>query len=459
MIHALDDTIAAISTAAGGAARGMIRLSGPSVVECLAKDFRPAAPVALAKVRAPRVIEGAFRLLDGRELPCEFYLWPGARSYTRQPVAELHTLGSPPLLDALLRAVCRAGARLAEPGEFTLRAFLAGQLDLTQAEAVLGVIDAQGEGQLQTALAQLAGGVSTPMTRLRERLLDLLAHLEAGLDFVEEDIEFISADELESQLAAAEDAVRHIVARMESRGETSAGPRVVLVGWPNAGKSSLFNALAGDARAIVSDHPGTTRDYLLARIQIDGLDCELVDTAGVEPPATNHQPPTTNSIAGTAQEMTREQHGRAQLRLLCLDSTRPLNAWEREQLARDEAQLLVLTKADQPRATDLDRAALPTSSLSGAGLDALRAAIARAAGESLSDEAGVVSGTAARCAESLRLAAAALQTARALTAAGAGEELAAAELRSALDHLGQVLGAVYTDDVLDRVFSRFCIGK
>jgi tRNA modification GTPase len=219
MIHALDDTIAAISTAAGGAARGMIRLSGPSVVECLAKDFRPAAPVALAEVRAPRVIEGAFRLLDGRELPCEFYLWPGARSYTRQPVAELHTLGSPPLLDALLRAVCRAGARLAEPGEFTLRAFLAGQLDLTQAEAVLGVIDAQGEGQLQTALAQLAGGVSTPMTRLRERLLDLLAHLEAGLDFVEEDIEFISAEELEGQLAAAEDAVRHIVARMESRGE------------------------------------------------------------------------------------------------------------------------------------------------------------------------------------------------------------------------------------------------
>ncbi len=451
MTVSLDDTIAAVSSAPGGAARGIVRLSGPQVTSCLGTNFHPLAETDLITLGAPQVVEGIFRLPGGAELPAELYLWPGQRSYTRQPVAELHTFGSPPLLDAVLRAVCAAGARLAEPGEFTLRAFLAGQLDLTQAEAVLGVIDARSDAQLQTALAQLAGGLSSPLAALREQLLDLLAHLEAGLDFVEEDIEFIATHQLQSQLADAEQLVRRLTRQMESRGESATRLRVVLVGAPNAGKSSLFNVLAGDASALVSDSPGTTRDYLTARVELAGLDCELIDTAGAEPAKVEH------SLAAAAQAMTRQQHQQAQVRLLCLDASRPLTAWEQDQLAAPESQLVVLTKTDLPRRTDLLQRAVETSSRTGHGLDELRAAIAAFA--AAQEETGVVAGTAARCGESLRLAADTLATACALAEADSGEELVAAEIRFALEQLGKVVGAVYTDDVLDRIFSRFCIGK
>ncbi|MEX1225021.1 MAG: tRNA uridine-5-carboxymethylaminomethyl(34) synthesis GTPase MnmE, partial [Pirellulales bacterium] len=201
---ASDDTIAAIGSAAGGAARGMVRVAGPRAIDVVAGVFTPIdASAALAEVRAASVVPGSIRLASEPPLTldCDLFVWPNERSYTREPLVELHLLGSPPLLHAVLDEVCRQGARLAGPGEFTLRAFLAGRIDLTQAEAVLGVIDARGDADLKTALRQLAGGLSGPLDQLRDRLLDLLAHLEAGLDFAEEDIEFITAEELAGQLA------------------------------------------------------------------------------------------------------------------------------------------------------------------------------------------------------------------------------------------------------------------
>ena len=188
-----------------------------------------------------------FLLLSGfaSPLPCELYLWPGKRSYTGQPVAEVHTLGSPPLLEAVVRAVCRGGARPAEPGEFTLRAFLAGRIDLTQAEAVLGVIDATGNAELDAALKQLAGGLAGPLRLLRSDLLDLLAHVEAGLDFADEDLPFIKAEELLKRLDEAAAEVDRLARQLAFRGEAVVRVRVAPCGRPNAGKSSLFNALTG----------------------------------------------------------------------------------------------------------------------------------------------------------------------------------------------------------------------
>ncbi len=201
MLYPLDDTIVAIASAPGGAARGILRTTGPAVPGCLLGIFQPEEPVDWPALGAATVVPGSLTLdANQARLPGELYVWPTSRSFTGQPVAEFHTLGSPPLLEAALRAVCSCGARLAEPGEFTLRAFLCGRLDLTQAEAVLGVIDAAGPGEFQAALSQLAGGLAVPLRRLRDLLLDLLAHLEAGFDFADEDLAFIAAGELRGKL-------------------------------------------------------------------------------------------------------------------------------------------------------------------------------------------------------------------------------------------------------------------
>ena len=457
LVQGADDTIAAIASAPGGAARGIVRASGPKAIDCLAPMFLADSPADdLRQVRSPRVVSGRLRLTNfAATLPCEAYVWPGSRSYTRQPTVEIHTLGSPPLLAAVLNELCLNGARLAKPGEFTLRAFLAGRLDLTQAEAVLGVIDAADRRELDAALLQLAGGLGASLTALRDRLLDLLAHLEAGLDFVEEDIEFISAGQLAAEIGEAQTIVAGLAERMAARGEAIDCPRVALVGWPNVGKSSLFNALAGADRAIVSPQPGATRDYLSARILLGGRTCELVDTAGVEPTPQCE-------IAAAAQSASSGERQRATVELVCLDGTRKLNDWERGRLASaaaDRRSLLVVTKADAPRVLADLPGAIETSSATGQGLDALRERIAERLHQALPADDGIVLSTSLRCRESLRLAADSLARAGEIARRSLGEELAAAELRIALDQLGQVVGAVYADDVLDRIFSRFCIGK
>lgn len=458
-----EDTIAAIASPPGAGARGILRISGTDVRRCLERTFRSADGAALADgqrgigtVPYPAVFPGWLQL-DGTaaRLPCELFFWPNRRSFTGEPVAEIHTLGSAPLLEAALRTLCASGARLAEPGEFTLRAFLAGRLDLTQAEAVLGVIDAANPGELQVALAQLAGGLAGPLHQLRDGLLDLLAHLEAGFDFADEDLPFITPEELQRQIDAAADAIARLAEQLASRRDAADRVRIVLRGWPNTGKSSLFNALASNGRAIVSAHPGTTRDYLTAEVTLADVKCLLVDTAGVE-----LEPAGPEALWHAAQAATAEQSRRAQVEILCLESTRPLNPWEESQLATPVSnRLLVLTKADATRQTNLISRAIETSSVTGEGIELLRTRLRDAVLTAQVTGGEAVAGTAARCHESLRLSAECLDRAEELVRLGGGEELVAAEIRVALEELGKVVGTVYTEEVLDRIFSRFCIGK
>ncbi len=467
-MYPLDDTIAAIASAPGGAARGIVRISGPDAIECVTQVISSPLPLAEGQgVRAdlPANVSATLRLPNLHSpLPCDLYTWPVGRSYTGQSVAEIHTLGSPPLLEMLLQAICSAGARLAMPGEFTLRAFLAGRIDLTQAEAVLGVIDANDSDSLHTALSQLAGGLARPLHELRDTLLDLLAHLEAGFDFADEDLAFITRDELLDRLAEAEQTIETIHRQMASRSDSSEHLRVVLVGRPNAGKSSLFNSLVGDRTALVSEHPGTTRDYLTADLDFDGVKCRLIDTAGTSRGRKDKQPPvgrpTPFEIEELAESSTAEQRRAAHLVLLCIDSSQPLDANEREWFAKlDPArQVVVLTKCDMPRHGDCPAADVETSTATGSGIVALRDLLHRRL-LSMQNQAGdIVVGTAIRCADSLQHAGECLRSARHVAADGL-EELAAAELRAALVELGRVVGEVYTDDVLDRIFSRFCVGK
>jgi tRNA modification GTPase len=485
-----DDTICAIATASGGAARGMVRVSGPEAINVVATHFRSTNGTKIEDTRWPTAIAGRItaRLHDNHlhEIPCDAFVWPTSRSYTREPVAELHSFGSPPLLDAIVAALCRAGARLAEPGEFTLRAFLAGRIDLTQAEAVLGVIDARGHDELTAALAQLAGGLARPLQQLRDDLLQLLAELEAGLDFVEEDIEFVSKESLLARLDAASRLLTGIGHQMSSRSTTTATTQVVLVGAPNAGKSSLFNAIVArcghvggstaikQSPAIVSSQRGTTRDYLTATIEIGGARCELVDTAGVDAaqrPICHPGPAgqTEADIDRSAQSLAVQRRAAAAIRVCCVEATAVSgDAVGTSRALSDLANcdLVVMTKSDlssksqHPSANLNDIEFIATSSRTGEGIVELCRRIQRLLGtEAASQQGQSVASTAERCRESIRLAEAAISRAGEIIGQESGDELAAAELRIALTELGKVVGAIYTDDLLDRIFSTFCIGK
>ena len=313
--------------------------------------FQPAEQDDFRSGAFPRAIRGDLRLPGlSSPLPCHAYLWPDGRSYTGQAVVEIHTLGSPPLLQLVLQSLCTAGARLAGPGEFTLRAFLAGRIDLTQAEAVLGVIDAGDAGALDVALRQLAGGLARPLSHLRDALLELLAHLEAGFDFADEALAFITPEDLDRQLAEASRAVAHLRRQVAARGDATDVVCAVLVGRPNTGKSSLFNALAGDRAALVSDHPGTTRDYLTADIELDGVKYRLVDTAGMGGEGRAMGDGAAATPEQAAHGVTAAQRRRAHIEVLCIDATRKLDAWERGESASPtvDRRILVLTKCDRP---------------------------------------------------------------------------------------------------------------
>ena len=445
------DTIAALATAPGAGAVAVVRLSGPEAWRVAASFLdRAAAPEPRRQTLAWALDGGA--PLD-RVLVTAF---PAGASYTGEELVELSCHGSPFVVERLL-ALCRAaGARPARPGEFTQRAYLNGKLDLAQAEAVCDLIAARSADQHRSALGQLEGGLSRRVEAARAGLLDLAALVEANLDHPDDDLPPVDGTEAAARLQAVVSGLDRLL-EGRRRGRLGAGtPRLVLLGAPNAGKSSLLNALLAEDRALVSEEPGTTRDAVEATADLGGAAATIVDTAGL-------RPAPAGTLESLSQERSRAQARAADLALLVIDRSgspeeaRRLLAEARE-LAGTGRVAAVLNKADLParvKASDLPAVeTVEVCALTGKGLPELTALARRR----LSSSAPEGMAVAERHAAALDAARAAAISAGAALAAGA-EELAARHLRSALAALDSVVGRDTGEEVLAAVFSRFCVGK
>ncbi len=453
-----ESTICAIATGSEGAFRGAIRVTGAYAVAVAAKAF-PNRPESTWTSNGAVRFQETICLDRLGLLPVDIFVWPDSRSYTGQPSVELHCLGNTIVLQSIQARLIECGAVLAQPGEFTLRAFLAGRLDLTQCEAVLGVIHAANDRSLNIALSQLAGGLSQPLSELRRSLVNLLADIEAGLDFVDEDIAFISKSQISDRLSSARVVIESLLQQMESRAAQTVQLQVAIVGAPNAGKSSLVNAIAEQNVSIVSSEPGTTRDYVRIRIDLDGVQIDILDTAGIEEA-------DSTTPRGMAQQFTREQIDQADLILYCLSvEDGDAGAWADSHLLNNpKTQTWLLhTKCDliAGRSANLHRSQrdFMLSTRERASVERLIQALRAWALERQESVNQVVPITAARCQASLTNAIQAIAHAQEATLQSRGDEIVASEIRLALEEIGLVAGTVYTDDILDALFSRFCIGK
>jgi tRNA modification GTPase len=442
-VFSTSDTIVAVATPPGRGGIGVVRLSGAcaeTIVRTLVERERPLQPRHATFVRVAGCDQAVATF------------FPAPRSYTGEDVIELSAHGSPVILSSIVSAAMRGGARLAEPGEFTLRAFLNGRIDLPQAEAVADLVDAVTPLQARAAFDQLEGTLTDAIRALDTELFDLVARLEASVDFAEEGYHFIEPP----QLVAALDAIIARTSALLSEGRRGRivreGLQIAIVGKPNVGKSSLFNALAGASRAIVTDVPGTTRDLVTEVVDLDGLRVTLVDTAGLRP--------TTDIVEAEGVARAARARDAADLVLVVLDGSRPLDAGDRRIVEDTEgrARVIVSNKADIGRDESTDF--LTVSVRTGEGLDALRAALAAALDVDTRRDPPAI--TNIRHIALLERTHDALNRARA--AAGAdgqrlSEEFVLADLQDARVALEEISGRRTADDVLAEIFSHFCIGK
>ncbi len=455
----MSDTIAAIATPAQPGAIGILRLSGTGTCAALDAVFRAKNGKKAGAQRSRTMVLG--ELLDETGQVIDNVLcvvFPAPHSYTGEDCAELHCHGSPIVLDAGLRALFAAGCRHAAGGEFTKRAFLNGQLDLIQAESVVDLIDAETAQQAHNAVCQLDGALSRTVGRIYDELMDMAARFYAVVDYPDEDIEDLQRQEMLDTLRRAQGELESLVAGFSRGRLMKLGVPTVLLGKPNAGKSSLLNALLGYDRAIVTDVAGTTRDTVEEKAEVGGVLLRLIDTAGIRQGG--------DAVEALGVERSRAAAKRATLAVLVLDGSRPLTQEDEDAIALAQTVphlIVAVNKSDLPRAVDIGGLAdrfdnvASVSAATGEGLDVLTDAIA--AQFPAGSTAGGALLTNARQADAANRALSAVAEARSALRIGMTADVVLTDCESALAALGELNGKQVRDDLIDTIFSRFCVGK
>ncbi|MGC9157811.1 MAG: tRNA uridine-5-carboxymethylaminomethyl(34) synthesis GTPase MnmE [Terracidiphilus sp.] len=477
------DTIAAVSTPPGRGGIGIVRLSGPEAVSIAVQLVRLRQPLEHARARLAEVLDEDSGAMAGCAGPppidqamVTFFRAP--RSYTSEDLVEIATHGAPVVLDLLLGRALALGARLARPGEFTERAFLAGRLDLTQAEAVRDLIEAQTLTQARQAASQMGGALSRRVEPVKLALVELIALLEAGIDFAEDDVDVTSRGEIARRIAGLTEPLAALEASFARGRIVHDGLTLAIVGRPNVGKSSLFNRLVERDRAIVTEQPGTTRDTISERISLDGIPLELVDTAGLRGEGMENRVEVMDEAEMFGIRRSREALAEAALVLVVLDASKPLNAEERQLLTAMEERpaLIAVNKSDlissgeETAQTGKGESAaarfagasnrLPvvaTSALTGQGIAALREQILALATGGAAAEPGML--TSLRHQQAIAAARKALADAAGANTASIPHEMILMDLYRALTALDSLTGQTTHDDILNLIFSTFCIGK
>lgn len=478
MSFSLNDSILAISTPSGISLRAIIRLSGKDVFDCLSSAFVPDdGGKVTSEEKGFSSCQGHIYLESEKiRIPACIYIMKSPNSYTREDIVEIHTFGSPPLLEMLMEKllssrrvkVCRENneelarsIRIAEPGEFTKRAFLNGRISLAEAESVLHIIRSQTDSELLMAVSNLKGRFTDLMNNIQDELVKLCAGIEAAIDFLDQDIELISLDEIKKQLGYIKEKLCMLAGSGQKPRISHYGVKTVLIGWPNAGKSSLFNKLLNRSRAIVTQVCGTTRDTLEADVDLEGINFRIIDTAGITY--------GKGELESVIEQRTYDSIDAAQIVLFVIDGCMNLSG---EQIKffdsiTTRSKIIVINKNDLQQKIRYEELpskmkAFPvvkTSVLTCEGLDKLKKIMVSAIFENNIDISASDVVFTMRQRDVLSRAIDILEQTSDSLIEGIGHELVAIDLRKALDTIGEITGEVLTDDILDRIFSEFCIGK
>jgi tRNA modification GTPase len=456
-----DDTIAAISTPVGQGGIGIVRLSGPDAVAITDRIFRSKKNEKPSRAPSHKMLYGHIvdpadeRLVDEVLLA----IMRAPNSYTREDVVEINCHGSMVSVRQILEIALREGARIAEPGEFTKRAFLHGRINLSQAEAVLDIINAKTEESMRIASEQLRGGLTEKLSAIREKLIEITAFVEAHIDFPEDEIETTPKKEIEKKLSDVNAEIRRLSDTFNEARFFREGLSLAIVGRPNVGKSSLLNALLQKDRAIVTDLPGTTRDLIEDYLNINGLPIRIMDTAGIR---------SSDEIIeqeGIRRSIQAIEH--ADFIVAMFDGSEPFAQEDHDLLSiiRGKNAVMVISKADLPQKISLEHSAAEgkqcvcLSSATGEGIERLKSVIFESNLHGWKEEREGVVVTNIRHKAALDSAAESLGRAHGLLSGNNPLELFSIEMRGSLDRIGEITGTITTDEILQKIFSSFCIGK